>query len=52
MSDAVEELSKRFDAIEFNGNDELPDRSDIVDEFQREFNASEELSRRIDVQHS
>ena len=52
MSDAVEEMSKRFDAIEFNANDELPDRSHTLDEFQREFNASQELSRRIDIQHS
>jgi hypothetical protein len=45
MSDTVEELLKRLDAVEFSASEELPNRSDIVDEFQREFDAAEELSK-------
>ena len=31
MSDTVEELPKRLDSLEFNTNDELPNKSDIAD---------------------
>jgi hypothetical protein len=48
MSDTVEELPERLDSLEFNTNDELPNRSDIVDEFLKRFDAAEELPNGFD----